>query len=78
MYIELQVTTNFSFLRGASHPDELVLQAAALGHDRLSGSHRWTGVYQLARLTPPTDPAMVLRVIRYVIIHGLIVLPWNR
>src|SRR5687768_5690718 len=22
-YVELQITTNFSFLRGASHPDEL-------------------------------------------------------
>ncbi|MBV9686123.1 MAG: DNA polymerase III subunit alpha, partial [Alphaproteobacteria bacterium] len=31
-YAELQVTTNFSFLRGASHPDELVLTAAVLGH----------------------------------------------
>ncbi|HEY2538590.1 MAG TPA: PHP domain-containing protein, partial [Stellaceae bacterium] len=31
-YAELQVTTNFSFLRGASHPAELVLAAAALGH----------------------------------------------
>src|SRR5436309_7598138 len=31
-YAELQVTTNFSFLRGAAHPDELVLTAAALGH----------------------------------------------
>jgi DNA polymerase III alpha subunit len=27
----LQVTSNFSFLRGASHPDELAEQAAALG-----------------------------------------------
>src|SRR5439155_11724610 len=31
-YAELDVTTNFSFLRGASHADELVLQAARLGH----------------------------------------------
>src|SRR6516225_6764514 len=31
-YAELQVTTNFSFLRGAAHPDELVLTAATLGH----------------------------------------------
>src|SRR5438094_6098917 len=31
-YAELDVTTNFSFLRGASHPDELMLQAARLGH----------------------------------------------
>ncbi|MGF1627325.1 MAG: error-prone DNA polymerase [Alphaproteobacteria bacterium] len=30
-YAELQVTTNFSFLQGASHPQELVAQAAALG-----------------------------------------------
>jgi error-prone DNA polymerase len=30
-YAELQTTTNFSFLRGASHPGELVLAAKALG-----------------------------------------------
>ena len=30
-YAELQVTTNFSFLRGASHGEELVAQAHALG-----------------------------------------------
>jgi len=30
-YAELQVTTNFSFLRGGSHPHELVERAAALG-----------------------------------------------
>ena len=31
MYAELQVTTNFSFLYSASHPDELAKTAAALG-----------------------------------------------
>jgi len=30
-YAELAVTTNFSFLRGASHPQEMVARAAALG-----------------------------------------------
>jgi error-prone DNA polymerase len=30
-YAELQVTTNYSFLRGASHPGELVTTAKALG-----------------------------------------------
>ncbi len=30
-YAELQVTTNFCFLRGGSHPHELVAQAKALG-----------------------------------------------
>lgn len=31
-YTELQITSNFSFLRGGSHPHELVEQAAALGY----------------------------------------------
>ncbi len=31
-YAELSVTTNFSFLRGASHAEELVLTAKQLGH----------------------------------------------
>src|SRR5215472_16458130 len=31
MYAELAVTTNFSFLRGASHPEELVSSAKRLG-----------------------------------------------
>ena len=30
-YAELQTTTNYGFLRGASHPGELVLTAKALG-----------------------------------------------
>ena len=39
-YAELQVTTNFSFLRGASHPGELVLTAAALGHRAIAVTDR--------------------------------------
>jgi error-prone DNA polymerase len=35
-YTELQVTTNFSFLRGASHPEEMVQQAAALGYTEIA------------------------------------------
>ncbi len=31
-YAELAATTNFSFLRGASHPEELVARALELGH----------------------------------------------
>lgn len=31
-YAELSVTSNYTFLTGASHPEELVYQAAALGH----------------------------------------------
>jgi error-prone DNA polymerase len=39
-YAELQVTSNFSFLRGASHPDELVVTAAALGHQAIAITDR--------------------------------------
>src|SRR5258706_13638396 len=39
-YIELQVTTNFSFLRGASHPEELVEQAAAYGYKEIAITDR--------------------------------------
>ena len=31
-YAELQCLTNFSFLKGASHPGEMVIQAKTLGH----------------------------------------------
>ena len=47
-YAELQVTTNYSFLRGASHVEELLLQAKELGltaigitdHNTLAGIAR--------------------------------------
>lgn len=41
-YTELQVTTNFSFLRGGSHPEELVKQAAELGHTEIAITDRNT------------------------------------
>ena len=36
MYAELHALTNFSFLRGASQPEELVLQAVKLGYRALA------------------------------------------
>jgi error-prone DNA polymerase len=39
-YTELQVTTNFSFLRGASHPEEMVEQAALLGYKEIAITDR--------------------------------------
>lgn len=39
-YTELQVTSNFSFLRGASHPEELVEQAAGLGYRSMAITDR--------------------------------------
>lgn len=41
-YSELQVTSNFSFLRGASHPNELVDQAAEFGYKRIAITDRNT------------------------------------
>ena len=41
-YTELQVTTNYGFLRGASHPHELVETAAALGHTAIAITDRNT------------------------------------
>ncbi len=39
-YTELQVTTNFSFLRGASHPEELMEQASVLGYREVAITDR--------------------------------------
>lgn len=39
-YTELQVTTNFSFLRGASHPEEMVQQAVMLGYTEIAITDR--------------------------------------
>jgi len=41
-YAELQVTSNFSFLRGASQPAELVLRAQELGHGAIAIADRNT------------------------------------
>jgi len=35
-YTELQVTTNFSFLQGASHPEEMIEQAFQLGYESIA------------------------------------------
>jgi error-prone DNA polymerase len=53
-YVELQVTSNFTFRRGGSHPEELVDQAADLGYDAIGITDRNTfaGVvraYQVAK-----------------------------
>ena len=50
-YAELQVTSNFSFLRGASHPDELVVGAAALGHAAVAIA-RWPSAAAVITSSP--------------------------
>src|ERR1700739_3763656 len=39
-YVELHCKTNFSFLEGASHPDELVAQAVRLGYAGMAVTDR--------------------------------------
>src|ERR1700735_5182449 len=39
-YAELHCKTNFSFLEGASHPDELVIEAAKLGYAGMAVTDR--------------------------------------
>lgn len=41
-YAELQVTTNFSFLRGGAHPRDLVKKAAEYGHYKIAITDRNT------------------------------------
>jgi error-prone DNA polymerase len=41
-YTELQVTTNFSFLRGGAHPEEIVEQAAKYGQRKIAITDRNT------------------------------------
>ena len=39
-YSELQVTSNFTFMQGGSHPDELVERAADLGYTKIAITDR--------------------------------------
>jgi error-prone DNA polymerase len=39
-YCELQITSNFSFLEGASHPEELIEKAAELGYKAVAVTDR--------------------------------------
>ena len=48
MYVPLWCKSNFSFLDGASHPDELVEQAHALGIEALALTDR-DGVHGMVR-----------------------------
>src|SRR3990172_10895915 len=49
-YCELHAHSNFSFLDGASHPEELIAQAAALGMPALAVTDH-AGLYAAVRLS---------------------------
>ena len=75
-YAEIYCTTNFSFLQGASHPEELVSRAAELGYNALAitDENSLAGIVRAhaaaasaglklligAKMTPVAAPAVVL------------------
>jgi error-prone DNA polymerase len=75
-YAELSVTTNFTFLTGASHPEEMVERASALGHEAVAvtDTHTLAGIVRAhvaakrvglplvvgARLCPSDGPALLV------------------
>lgn len=68
-YVELHCHSGFSFLDGASHPEELVLRAAELGypalaltdHNGLYGSMEFAQAAKRAALQPITGAEVTLR-----------------
>ncbi len=64
-YAELQVTTNFSFLRGASHADDLVMQAKALGLSAIAVTDRnsLAGVVRAHVAAKPDEKGPGLRLV---------------
>jgi error-prone DNA polymerase len=64
-YAELQITTNYSFLRGASHAGELVAQAKALGLSAIAITDRNTlaGVVRAHVATKDDENGPLLRLV---------------
>src|SRR5258706_4794871 len=61
-YAELQVTTNFSFLRGASHPAELFAQAKSLGVSALgiADRHSLAGIVRAHEAAKETGVRLIV------------------
>ena len=62
-YAELQATSNYSFLRGASHPEELLVQAKALGLHALAITDRNTLAGILRAHGHAKDPKVDMRLV---------------
>ena len=68
-YVELHCHSGFSFLDGASHPEELVMRAVELGypalaltdHNGLYGSMEFAQAARQANLQPITGAEVTLR-----------------
>lgn len=81
-YTELQVTTNFSFLRGASHPEEMVLQAAAYGYSKIAITDRNTfaGIVRAHAATKKHNSIKIIPACRLDLVDGpsLLAFPTNK
>ena len=62
MYTELQVTSNYSFLRGASHVEELLAQAKLFGYDAIAITDR-NSLAGIARAHQRADEAGIRLII---------------
>jgi len=80
-YVELQATSNFSFLRGASHPEELVAQAAQLGYLKIAITDRnsLAGIVR-AHITTRKHPIKLIPACRLDLMDGpsLLAYPINK
>lgn len=76
-YTELQITSNFSFLRGASHAEELVDTAAALGYTHIAITDRNTfaGIVRAHAVARQYNIRLIVGV-RLDVIDGLSVLAY--
>src|SRR5450432_2631608 len=70
-YTELQVTTNFSFLDGASHPEEMVEQAALYGYKKIAITDRnsFAGIVR-AHVVTKTKNIIILPACRLDLLDG--------
>lgn len=80
-YTELQVTTNFSFLRGGSHPEELVQRAVELGHSEIAiTDHNTLAGIVRAHSATKGKPIRIIPACRLNLLNGpsLLAYPTNR
>lgn len=80
-YVELHCKSNFSFLEGASHPDELLKQAAKLGYQGLALTDRESVAGVVRALAPSKEldfPLLVGAEIHPSDAPSMVVWPTNR
>ncbi|MBS1530794.1 MAG: error-prone DNA polymerase [Bacteroidetes bacterium] len=80
-YSELQVTSNFSFLRGGSHPEELVREAIRLGYKAIAITDRNTvaGVVRAFKVAKASENIQFIPACRLCLLDGpdLLAYPTN-